>query len=939
MPRVVRIPGLKEPLTFPTGTPTEDIYAAIADRLFPVEEAPPPPKEAPSFFQAFGEGATTLGNVPEALRYLYEPSATTRKEAAATTESPYEFQQVSDIGGVGDVGRFVKEQAGQAAGFIAAPVAASMTAARLAPGATKPVAAAAAFLGTAGAQYLSNTAGRQAAEQEKRVKEGKAPEMPEVTKMLLTSAGQAGLDYAGFRLFKPLGELIGLGGKEMVTKQANDILETAIEEGAEAAAKKLVGKQSVLKGAAYGAAIEAAQEPIQQLLERYGAGLELDSDEAIKEYFESAIAGGLLGAPIGGVSTAMSNYQNDAYSKDTLKNLADAIRGGKDPKTEWNKGGRKAVREEATPVPIVDEEGNVITITPEFLSTLGVNPSAKSIMGTPIENIIGQPANNPDVAKIFVKFFNKQLNETSEAIQRKDITDEERADLVTLHSQLATGLKTFTQQRDKAAVEKAKATKAAKAAATAGVTPEVKPTPDDALAVLESDIQKSFGDDAGRVFDLADELMSKGVVTDRAAALAQATKEVAKQKAADVQAAAETEVETAVVPEPTETVKESADKIAEQEAAKAEETVTPQPEVGFKTAKGSLYSVDEQGKTARTKLSEGKGKGKTYEPHSVLYVAPESSKSILEDMQSGSLDQSASIRLGYVENNTFKPVAEVGQIPEGSSPVVAVINNKTNQAIGVYPAKLDPEVGLAPIEKLYKPDGTSSTHVGNRIVEIFGQPTKAQPTPAASVPEEIKVAKSLLKSLEAGGIPLNTAKLNKIGRDLGLDISKKAKPEETIARIKEAVARYDSQSEIVAATPAPAAPAPAPKKTANLQIQGIAEEVRALDADPSSPYSEEFAAYADAIMKMGDVAKATNLQELSKRLKNAYDTRDGRRTGVTQADKNAAFAQIENLYEQIDNATNPLPQTKAEVAQALKQNGNAAEANKISTDIRKDMCD
>ncbi len=101
MPRVVRIPGLKEPLTFPTGTPTEDIYAAIADRLFPVEEAPPIPKEAPSFFQAFGEGATTLGNVPEALRYLYEPSGATRKEAAATTESPYEFQQVSDISGVG----------------------------------------------------------------------------------------------------------------------------------------------------------------------------------------------------------------------------------------------------------------------------------------------------------------------------------------------------------------------------------------------------------------------------------------------------------------------------------------------------------------------------------------------------------------------------------------------------------------------------------------------------------------------------------------------------------------------------------------------------------------------------------------------------------------------------------------------------------------------
>jgi hypothetical protein len=519
------------------------IQEKILGELFKVTEYEevPVPKKAPSFFQALGEGATTLGNVPEALRYLYEPSGATRKEAAATTESPYEFQQVSDIGGVGDVGRFVKEQAGQAVGFIAAPAAAAAAAGAVS-GPFAPIVAPAAFLTVAGAQYLSNTAGRQAAEQEKRVKEGKAPEMPEVTKMLLTSTGQAGLDLAGFRLFKPLGQLIGLGGKDMVKQQADDILETAIEEGAEAAAKKLIGKQSVLKGAAYGAAIEAAQEPIQQLLERYGAGLELDSDEAIKEYFESAIAGGLLGAPIGGVSTVMSNYQKDAYSKDTLKNLADAIRGGKDPKTEWNKDARKAVLAEAKPISLLDEKGDVISITPEFLSTLGVNPSAKSIMGTPIEDIVGQSATDPGVMTTLQKFFNAKLKETNEGIQRKDITDEERADLVTLHSQLATGLKTFTQQKMKAAIEKGKATKAAKAAATAGVTPEAKPTPDDALAVLESDIQKSFGDDAGRVFDLADELISKGVVTDRAAALAQATKEVAQQKAADAQAEAETNV-------------------------------------------------------------------------------------------------------------------------------------------------------------------------------------------------------------------------------------------------------------------------------------------------------------------------------------------------------------------------------------------------------------
>lgn len=885
MPRVVRIPGLKEPLTFPTGTPTEDIYAAIADRLFPVEEAPPPPKEAPGFFGAFGEGITTLGNVPEALRYLYEPSGATRKEAAATTESPYEFQQVSDISGVGDVGRFIKEQAGQAAGFIAAPVAAAKAASAATPAslpfvgrAAKPIAAATAFLGTAGAQYLSNTAGRQAAEQEKRVKEGKAPEMPEVTKMLLTSAGQAGLDYAGFRLFKPLGELIGLSGKEMIKQRADDILETAIEEGAEAAAKKLIGKQSVLKGAAYGAAVEAAQEPIQQLLERYGAGLALDSDEAIKEYFESAIAGGLLGGPIGGVSTVMSNYQNDAYSKDTLKNLSDAIRGGKDPKTEW-KEAQKAILAEAKPISILDEKGNVITITPEFLSTLGVNPSAKSIMGTPIENIIGQSAADPGVMVVFQKFFDSKLKEINEKIQRKDITDEERADLVTLHSQLATGLKTFKDLGTKARTEKSNATKAAnkakaaEEAATAGVTPEAKPTPDDALAVLESDIEKSFGDDAGRVFDLADELMSKGVVTDRAAALAQATKEVAQQKAADTQAAAETEAETAVIPEPTETVKESADKIAEQQAAKAEETVTPQPEVGFKTAQGSLYSVDEQGKTARTKLSEGKGKGTTYEPHPVLYVNPKDAQSILGDMQSGSMNKAAgkksnSVRLGYVLDNTFKPVTEVSQIPEGANAVVAVIDNNTNQAVGVYPAKLDPEVGLSPIEKLYNPDGTANTHVGNQIVEIFGKPTGARPTPA---------------------------------------------PEVTAAPAPEVTAM----------------PEPTPE---------------AADADTRIRYylGDKFASAISSRPAQEQVALTKQVTETLDQIDQLEKNRTILRAQNDQASIKAVTEQIRKLENSLDDLEYSLtetPNTREQVQEAIKANGNATEANKISTDIRKDMCD
>jgi hypothetical protein len=45
--------------------------------------------------------------------------------------------------------------------------------------------------------------------------------------------------------------------------------------------------------------------------------------------------------------------------------------------------------------------------------------------------------------------------------------------------------------------------------------------------------------------------------------------------------------------------------------------------------------------------------------------------------------------------------------------------------IGSYKAQLTPAVGLSPVEKMYTPDGMSNTHIGNKIVELFGQ---AQPT-------------------------------------------------------------------------------------------------------------------------------------------------------------------------------------------------------------------
>lgn len=54
---------------------------------------------------------------------------------------------------------------------------------------------------------------------------------------------------------------------------------------------------------------------------------------------------------------------------------------------------------------------------------------------------------------------------------------------------------------------------------------------------------------------------------------------------------------------------------------------------------------------------------------------------------------------------------------------------------------------------------------------------------------EIAQARQLVAAVDAGGIPLNPARVNAIARALGLEVSRKAAVEETIERIRAALAR------------------------------------------------------------------------------------------------------------------------------------------------------
>lgn len=77
----------------------------------------------------------------------------------------------------------------------------------------------------------------------------------------------------------------------------------------------------LVKGSTAGVLAEVPTEIGQQVLERWQAGLSLDSDEAFEEYKQAAIAAAAAGGTISGVATAVGKDQNlvDKAKRDDLK--------------------------------------------------------------------------------------------------------------------------------------------------------------------------------------------------------------------------------------------------------------------------------------------------------------------------------------------------------------------------------------------------------------------------------------------------------------------------------------------------------------------------------------------------------------------------------------------------------------------------------------------
>ncbi|MBI2733003.1 MAG: hypothetical protein HYX44_06830 [Aquabacterium sp.] len=56
-------------------------------------------------------------------------------------------------------------------------------------------------------------------------------------------------------------------------------------------------------------------------------------------------------------------------------------------------------------------------------------------------------------------------------------------------------------------------------------------------------------------------------------------------------------------------------------------------------------------------------------------------------------------------------------------------------------------------------------------------------------PPEVRRAHELIAAIDKGGLPLNPAIVNQIGRSLGLEVSSKACIEDTVERIRQALRR------------------------------------------------------------------------------------------------------------------------------------------------------
>lgn len=145
-------------------------------------------------------------------------------------------------------------------------------------------------------QFFGSNVERQAAEQTERGE----PVQIDRAKAAAAAAGQAAIEGAGTAFTLGKGVIKGVLG---IADDAALATAKAQRELVKTAERSLAG--TVGRGVARGTT-EMPVEVAQQVLERAQAGLDLLSEDALKEYGESAYQAALIGGPLGGVGNVVS---------------------------------------------------------------------------------------------------------------------------------------------------------------------------------------------------------------------------------------------------------------------------------------------------------------------------------------------------------------------------------------------------------------------------------------------------------------------------------------------------------------------------------------------------------------------------------------------------------------------------------------------------------
>lgn len=234
-----------------------------------------------------GQGMRQAGDYEGFLETLRQPAPTERK----------------DVTGIGSALTYAGEGIGQSIPEMLAPLAATTAGTIAGTAATgNPFTGAAIGLGAGAATAFPTFFGGNIQRQEAEVDAGRKAEI-DVQSALTSALGQSALNAVGDKLL--LGGFLKPGQKWLTR---------------------------TLIGGAEGAATEVPTEIAQQMLERRQAGLSLDSDDAISEYIDAGILGGIMGggvrATTAGLGVGMQKKPDEQRPEDIPPSTTGPVKPG-----------------------------------------------------------------------------------------------------------------------------------------------------------------------------------------------------------------------------------------------------------------------------------------------------------------------------------------------------------------------------------------------------------------------------------------------------------------------------------------------------------------------------------------------------------------------------------------------------------------------------------